>query len=145
MTGETWQAVCDLDDLEVDRGVAALVHGQAVALFRTARDDLFAIGNQDPFHRASMLARGIVGRKGRIDFVASPLHRRSFDLATGLCLEDPGVQVTTYDVRVTEGVVQVGARRERAPSVRRLRRTRKVVPPRRPELSRWPPLLRRAR
>lgn len=145
MTGDTWQAVCDLEDLEVDRGVAALVHGQAVALFRTARDELYAIGNQDPFHRASMLARGIVGRRGRVDFVASPLHRRSFDLSTGLCLEDPGVQVTTYDVRVTDGVVQVGPRRERAPSVRRLRRARKAVPPRRPELSRWPPRLRRAR
>lgn len=145
MTGETWQSVCDLDDLEVDRGVAALVHGQAVALFRTARDELYAIGNQDPSHRASMLARGIVGRKGRVDFVASPLLRCSFDLATGLCLEDPGVQVATYDVRVTDGVVQVGARREPTASVRRLRRARRTVPTQRPEPSRWPPRLRRAR
>lgn len=145
MTGETWQAVCDLDELEVDRGVAALVHGQAVALFRTVGDELYALANQDPFHRSSPLARGMVGRRDGVDFVASTVHRRSFDLATGQCREDPGVQVATFDVRIEGGVVEVGPRRERVPAAGRLRRARKAAAPRRPELLRWPPRPRRAR
>ena len=144
MTDETWQAVCDFDELEVDRGVAALVHGQAVAIFRTARDQVYALANQDPYSRSSVLARGIVGRKAGVDFVASPVHRHSFDLATGHCLEEPGVQVAVYDVRIIDGAVQVGGRRERTPPerpIRRSRRQRSAV--RRPELSRWPPRPRR--
>ena len=144
MSDDTWQAVCDLEQLEVDRGVAALVHGQAVAIFRTARDEVRALANQDPYSRSSVLARGIVGRRGGVDFVALPGHRHSFDLATGQCREDPGVQVAVYDVRVVDGAVQVGARRERTPVDRSLRRARRAkAAVRRPELSRWPPRPRR--
>jgi nitrite reductase (NADH) small subunit len=107
---EVWIRVCELEELPVERGVAALVHGQAVAVFRTPSDDVFAIGNHDPFDRASMLARGIVGCRGGVPFVASPAHRHAFDLRTGQCLEDASVRVPAYDVRVVEGAVQVGPR-----------------------------------
>lgn len=144
MSGETWQAVCALEDIEVERGVAALVHAQAIAIFRTARDTVHALANQDPGHRGAVLARGIVGRRGSVDFVALPLHRHAFDLETGVCLQDPTVQVAVYETRVVDGIVEVGARRERTPVPRSLRRSRRAVPVRRPELSRWPPRPRRA-
>ena len=61
-----WEQVCPVDDLEVERGVTALVHGQAIAIFRTHDDEVYALGNHDPFASASVLARGIVGtRDGR--------------------------------------------------------------------------------
>ena len=50
---EEWHPVCRLVELEVDRGATALVHGQAIALFRTADDVVYALGNHDPFSRTS--------------------------------------------------------------------------------------------
>lgn len=108
---EEWQPVCRLEDLEAERGATALVHGQAVALFRTRDGEVHALGNHDPFARTSFLARGIVGTRGGVRFVASPRHRHAFDLRTGRCLEDAEVGVPVYDVRVEEGVVQVGRRK----------------------------------
>jgi nitrite reductase (NADH) small subunit len=109
-----WHPVCRVAELEIERGVAALVHGQAVAIFRVAEDEVYALANHDPFARTSVLARGIVGRRDDIPFVASPVHKHAFDLRTGQCLDDPHVSVAAYDVKVLEGVVLVGPRRSAA-------------------------------
>jgi nitrite reductase (NADH) small subunit len=106
-----WQPVCPVEALEVDRGVTALVHGQAVAIFRTEGDHVYALGNHDPFAKASVLAKGIVGHRQDVPFVASPVHRHAFDLRTGQCLDDTHVAVPAYDVKVVDGVVLVGARK----------------------------------
>ena len=108
---DEWQPVCRLAELEVERGATALVHGQAVAVFRTHHDEVFVLGNHDPFAKASVLARGIVGTRGDVPFVASPMHKHAFDLRTGRCLDDGHVSVPAYDVRVVEGVVLVGHRK----------------------------------
>ena len=110
-----WQPVCALADLEQERGVTALVHGQAIAIFRTHDDEVFALGNHDPFARASVLARGIVGTRGGVPFVASPMHKHAFDLRTGRCLDDEHVGVPVYDVRIDDGMVLVGGRRPGPP------------------------------
>ncbi|NPC97360.1 nitrite reductase small subunit NirD [Nocardioides sp. zg-DK7169] len=109
---EEWQPVCQVAELEVERGATALVHGQAVAIFRTGDDRIYALGNHDPFAKASVLARGIVGRRGEVPFVASPAHRHAFDLRSGRCLEDAHVSVPAYAVKVVEGVVLVGSRKQ---------------------------------
>lgn len=100
--------VCRLEQIEVEGGVAALVEGAAVAIFRTHDGNVYAISNYDPCSRASVLARGIVGTRGDVPFVASPMHKQAFDLRTGQCLDDAAVRVPTYDVRVDEGMVLVG-------------------------------------
>ncbi|KRB76551.1 nitrite reductase small subunit [Nocardioides sp. Root190] len=113
-------AVCRLEQIRPESGVTALVEGQAVAVFRTYDDQVFALSNFDPFGKASVLSRGIIGTRTRVTeageeqvpFVASPLLKQPFDLRTGICLDDPAVAVPTYDVRVLDGVVVVGARRE---------------------------------
>lgn len=118
--------VCALERIRRESGVAALVDGEAVAVFRTHDDALFALGNVDPFTGASVLARGIVGTRTlaagadggpgeEVPFVASPLLKQAFDLRTGRCLDDPSVTVPTYDVQVHDGVVVVGARRGMMP------------------------------
>jgi nitrite reductase (NADH) small subunit len=108
---EEWHPVCRLVELESERGATALVHGQAVALFRTRDDQVHALGNHDPFDRSSFLARGIVGTREDVPFVVSPTLRHAFDLRTGRCLDDAEVGVPVYDVRVIEGMVLVGPRR----------------------------------
>ena len=107
--------MCRLVELGVDRGATALVHGQAVALFRTPDDQVHALGNHDPFARASVLAKGIVGVRDGVPFVGSPVHKHAFDLRTGHCLDDPHVSVPVYEVRVIEGVVLVGPRKPVTP------------------------------
>lgn len=113
---ETWTPVCRVVELEVERGAAALVNGQAVAVFRTHGDTVYALANHDPFSRASVLARGIVGTRtvdgAEVPFVASPMHKHAFDLRTGRCLDEEGVTVAAYEVRLVEGVVLVGPRKE---------------------------------
>ncbi|KRA29786.1 MULTISPECIES: nitrite reductase small subunit NirD [unclassified Nocardioides] len=115
--------VCRLDQIRKESGVTALVAGEAVAVFRTYDDQVYALSNFDPFGKASVLSRGIVGTKtvvvdgvdGRVEeqvpFVASPLLKQPFDLRTGICLDNAEVSVPTYDVRVIDGVVAVGAQR----------------------------------
>ncbi len=104
--------ICRLDQIEVEGGVCALVGGEAVAVFRTYDDSVFALSNFDPCSGASVLSRGIVGTRGTAAFVASPMHKQAFDLRTGQCLDDESVRVPTYDVHVdADGQVVVGERR----------------------------------
>jgi nitrite reductase (NADH) small subunit len=113
--------VCRLDDIEVEGGVVALVAGEAVAVFRTYTDEVYALANYDPIGRASVLSRGIVGTRTADDvdvpFVASPLHKQAYDLRTGRCLDkgvDAAVQVPTYAVTVgADRTVWVGAQQSR--------------------------------
>ncbi|MGI5147503.1 nitrite reductase small subunit NirD [Plantactinospora sp. CA-294935] len=105
-----WTAVCAYPRLEPERGVAALVDGEQVAIFRTFDGRLFAIGQRDPIADAYVMARGIVGSRGEIPTVASPLHKQVYDLRTGDCLDVPGVAVPTYRVRCRDGLVEVAPR-----------------------------------
>lgn len=104
----TWTGVCRCADLQPERGVAALIGGEQVAVFRTFDGALYAIGNQDPFTGAFVLSRGIVGTKGDVPTVASPLHKQVFDLRTGACLDDEGASVPVFAVRERDGRVEVG-------------------------------------
>ncbi|MEH1167912.1 nitrite reductase small subunit NirD [Micromonospora sp. CPCC 205539] len=106
-----WTAICPLDRLDPDRGVAALVGGVQIALFRTA-DGLFAIDNRDPVAGAYVLSRGIVGSRGGVPTLASPLHKQVYDLHTGQCLDLPGVAVARHDARCRDGLVEVRLRQE---------------------------------
>lgn len=103
----TWETVCRLDVLVPERGVAALVGGVQVALFLLSDGTLAAIGNFDPFSKANVLSRGIVGSRGDAPTVASPMYKQVFDLRTGTCLDDPDVAVPTYRARVRDGRVEV--------------------------------------
>jgi nitrite reductase (NADH) small subunit len=73
-------------------------------------DLVFALGNHDPFAKASVISKGIVGSRAGVPFVASPAHRHAFDLRTGKCLEDAHFAVPAYAVKVVDGTVFVGAR-----------------------------------
>ncbi len=103
---EQWHAVCLAADIKDYMGVCALIGGLQIALFRV-KDQFFAIDNFDPFSKASVISRGIVGDlKGRL-VVASPVFKQHFDLETGLCMEDPSVRVNSYPVRFLYGLIEV--------------------------------------
>jgi NAD(P)H-dependent nitrite reductase small subunit len=102
-----WVQVCRLEDIVPNTGVCALVGGAQVAVFRLDDDRVFALSNHDPFSRANVLSRGIVGDlKGEL-VVASPIYKQHFSLATGRCAEQPEVSVAVFPVRVDDGAVWV--------------------------------------
>src|SRR5688572_26142167 len=99
--------VCPLEDIVPNSGVAALVDGEQVAIFRLDDDSVHAVGNRDPFSKANVLSRGIVGDlKGEL-VVASPVYKQHFSLASGRCVEDPEVRVPVYEARIEDGFVVV--------------------------------------
>ena len=81
--------------------MAALVDGEAVAIFRTHDGNVYAIANYDPVaQRLGAVPRHRRHPRRRSPLVASPMHKQAFDLRTGQCLDDAAVRVPTYDVRV---------------------------------------------
>lgn len=105
---DNWQRICKLDELIINVGVCAKVAGYQVALFRVAEDEVYAIGNYDPNSGANVLSRGLVGDiDGRL-VVASPIYKQHFDLKTGECIEEPVASVKSWQLRITDGWVEVG-------------------------------------
>ena len=104
-----WIAVCKLNDIVPNTGVCALAGGRQIAVFRLDDDSVYAIDNHDPFSRANVLSRGIVGDlKGEL-VVASPVYKQHFSLATGQCLEDAGVRLVVFPARIEGDSVLVQA------------------------------------
>lgn len=87
---DTLGRVCALNDLEVERGRAALFGSTQIALFLLADGSVHAVSNLDPYSGAQVMSRGIVGTRDGAPTVASPLHKQLFDLRTGLCLDTKG-------------------------------------------------------
>ncbi|MFD6163667.1 nitrite reductase small subunit NirD [Oerskovia sp. NPDC060287] len=114
-TGTVWEAVCRATDLAVERGAAALVDGQQVALFRLTDGRVLAVQQVDPFSGANVMSRGIVGTRAGVPTVASPMYKQVFALETGVCLDPVGFlpvlaagpDLATWPVEVRGGVVHV--------------------------------------
>ncbi|MEV5719508.1 nitrite reductase small subunit NirD [Amycolatopsis mediterranei] len=103
----TWTAVCAADVVPEYSGVAALLDGVQVAIFRLPGDRWYALSNWDPCSGAAVLSRGIVGDADGVPVVASPVYKERFALDSGQCLDASDVSVPVYEVRVREGVVEV--------------------------------------
>ncbi|MFC6380831.1 nitrite reductase small subunit NirD [Psychrobacter glacincola] len=108
--------ICNLNDIIPETGVCALVDGKQIAIFRTKHNHLFALDNYDPFSQANVLSRGLIGgttvtNDAGIDeailYVASPIYKQRFNLATGQCLDDESVTLNTYQVALNEDDVVV--------------------------------------
>lgn len=101
---DTLVFVCMVGDLVLGRGVAALVGGEQVALFRVSGGEVLAVQQLDPFSGAHVMSRGLVGTRGDQLTVASPMHKQVFDLRTGRCLDPlgrPPVDLRVWAVRVS--------------------------------------------
>jgi|TARA_R110000851_G_scaffold8559_2_gene33031 nitrite reductase (NADH) small subunit len=108
-TTKTWQKVCTKADLVEFSGVAAWIEtaeGPAqVAIFYLPSerltgigDPLYAVDHFDPFSKANVIARGIVGDLKGAAVVASPVYKQHFRLEDGQCLEDDSVKLRTWNI-----------------------------------------------
>jgi len=105
-----WVRICRYEELLPERPVAALIAGRQVAVVRLADGSVHAVDNRDPFSQAQVLARGIVGNRGDVAILVSPMHKQAFDLHSGRCLDDARVQLPVHDVRVRSGWVEIAVR-----------------------------------
>lgn len=107
----TWTSACALSSLLAGRGVAVLLpDGSQAALFLLGDGRLAAVGNIDPFGRAAVISRGIVGDRRGEPTVASPLLKQVFSLVDGRCLDDESHALPVYEVRVVDGFVEIKKR-----------------------------------
>ena len=96
-----WVEVCALDDITPNTGVAALVEDQQIAIFRVGSEKrVYALSNQDPFSKAFVMSRGIIGDLQGERVVASPIYKQHFSLATGRCLEDKDQKLLVFQARL---------------------------------------------
>lgn len=110
---ESWESVCQFDDLIDNVGVCVLVNGKQIAIFRLSDSrKLYAIDNLDPFSHANVLSRGMSGDLKDQPVVASPIYKQHFNLNTGQCLEDETVKIPVYPIRIVNGKVQVADQSE---------------------------------
>lgn len=105
-----WTTVCNIEDLVDNSGVCALVNGNQIALFKVIEDEqtnLFAISNWDPFGKANVLYRGLIGSTEERVILASPLYKQRYCISSGQCLDDDSISLQTYDVRLEDNQVQL--------------------------------------
>lgn len=103
-----WIDICGIGDLQTDSGICALVENKQIAIFYLARDNaVYAIDNYDPFGKAYVLSRGLIGDIKGEPMVASPLHKQHFSLKTGQCFEDETVINNVYAIRIENKRVEL--------------------------------------
>ena len=103
-----WVRICLLEDIVPNTGVCALIGKRQIAVVRVGEgSEVYAVSNFDPFSKAFVLSRGIVGDRQGVPKIASPIYKQSFDLRTGICLDDPTIAVPVYQTRVVGGVVEI--------------------------------------
>lgn len=105
-----WVRLCALSDLEVERGRAALLGDEQIALFLLHSGRVHAVSNLDPYSGAHVISRGIVGTRTEVPTVASPMFKHVFDLRTGECLDPQGKQparLRVWPVAIDEGDVLI--------------------------------------
>ena len=98
-----WKLICKLDDI-IPLGSRRVqrAQGGAVALFRAADDQVFALLDRCP-HKGGPLSQGIVFGES----VACPLHNWTIGLADG-CARAPDEGCTPrFSVKVESGIVHV--------------------------------------
>ena len=83
------------------QGRMVVVNGRHVALFRLG-DEFFALDNMC-LHRGGPLCEGPIAN----NVVTCPWHGWSYQIKTGMMLQDPRVGVSKHDVRIDGEAVAV--------------------------------------
>jgi nitrite reductase (NADH) small subunit len=94
--------VAGVDDVPTGQGVLVDVAGVTLAVFNAGGGRFHATSPLCP-HEDGPLAEGWL--EG--DAVVCPWHGFDFELATGRCRVDEGINITVYQVRVTGADIEV--------------------------------------
>ena len=91
------------DPVDDPEGYRAVIVEQAKTEMRQENQGI----QQAEAQKANVLSRGLLGDVNGEPVVASPLFKQHFNLKTGACLEEEGVTVNAYAVRLVEDRVEV--------------------------------------
>ena len=108
----SWTTICKLTNILPFGGRCALLDGKQVAIFRiqeNSKDTLYALSNYDPYSKANVLSRGLVGCLDGKLVITSPVHKHHFELSTGQCLEDENLSLETWKVQIEGEKVQLAS------------------------------------
>ncbi len=101
-----WIPVAAVADFPPNSGRAVLHGSQQIAVFNFNGTDWYATTNLCPHRQQNVLSRGLIGNQCDIRKVACPLHKQTFDLATGEHLGgNSDWQLETFDVQAKDGIV----------------------------------------
>ena len=114
--------ICALEDLSVERGAAALLGSDQVAVFRLVDDSVRACQQRDPYSGANVLSRGLIGShdpagegdgpEQLVPTLASPMYKQVWNLDTGAVLDAGGgekLPIAVHATEVRDGRVLVAA------------------------------------
>lgn len=104
-----WVQVCAASALIADAGICALIKDQQIAIFYlpSLQGKIFAVSNYDPISKANVIYRGIVGSVNNAPVIASPMYKQQFWLETGGCIQQEDVALTTFPVKLENGLLEV--------------------------------------
>ena len=108
MTQPAWLKVCNTDDLIADGGVCVLLGQQQIALFfESAKAQVYAVSNLDPVQGVECISRGLMGCVGSQVYVATPLLKHRYELATGQSLDDGDLPLACWQARILDQAVEL--------------------------------------
>lgn len=113
--------ICAVSALSPERGAAAMLPDSTqIAVFLLDDGSVHAVQQHDPYSRANILSRGLVGTHliagegegpGRlVPTLSSPMYKQSWDLDTGAVLDAGGgetLPIAVHEVEVRDGQVLV--------------------------------------
>ena len=104
-SGQWWKAGA-VEDIPTEGGACVRKGDRQLAVFHFAsRGEWYATDNLCPHKQEMVLSRGLLGSDGDVPKVACPLHKKTFSLKDGECLNGDLPALETYPVRVSEGEV----------------------------------------
>lgn len=108
-----WVPAADVSDIPEESGACIRFGHLQIAIFNfTSRGEWYAVQNQCPHKLEMALSRGLIGDSEDEPKVVCPFHKKTFSLITGAGLNDPLFSITTYKVKIKDGIVFVGIPKE---------------------------------
>ncbi|MEO1229534.1 MAG: nitrite reductase small subunit NirD [Myxococcota bacterium] len=102
-----WKRVCPAAEVPNHTGVAARFGRRQIAAF-VVDGKVYALDNVDPVTGAGVISRGIVGDRGGVLKVSSPIYKESYALESGESLDQPHVRLETFGARIDgEGWIEI--------------------------------------
>ena len=104
-----WFLVGKEADFPQDAGACIKYKNKQIAVFNFTRiGKWYACQNLCPHKMEMVIARGMIGDADGIPKVACPMHKKTFSLDDGNCLNGGTYKLAVYPVKVKEGNVYIG-------------------------------------
>lgn len=104
-----WFRAARVADFPENGGACVRYQNMQIAVFNfTRRNEWYACQNLCPHKMQMILSRGMIGSQEGEPKIACPLHKRTFSLKSGQCLNADCDGISVFPVRVEDGFVYIG-------------------------------------